>query len=56
MTFRITKTGSFGVKPNRKIWLHKHSDLMDNASFRAKKESRSRPRTLTRTSQDESMS
>ena len=56
MTFKTTRNGSYGVKPNRKIWPHKHSEPMDNVFLKAKKGSRSRPRALTRTSREESMS
>jgi hypothetical protein len=56
MTFKITKNGLYGVKPNRKIWPHKHSEPMDNVSLKVKGRSRSRPRALTKMSREESMS
>jgi hypothetical protein len=56
MTFKMTQIGSYGVKPNRKIWPHKHSELMGNVSLKVKGRNRSRPRALRKTSREESMS
>jgi hypothetical protein len=56
MTFKMTQIGSYGVEPNRKIWPHKHSELMDNVSLKVKGRHRSRPRALRKTSREGSMS